>query len=199
MPPTDCRFAAATAALGRSHAADPTGEAAPYHQAVLQWVTTLAPDASDALRLAAQAQHIERWTIPRDRYPIDRDGYRTWRAVLSKMHAERAGQLLLAAGYDEVFAARVGALIRKHGLRRDPEAGLLQDAVCLTFVARQLEDFADGRDPDQVVRILAKTWAKMTPRGHAAARELSASLPPRAQALLARALEGPKPEGPARR
>ncbi|MCB1815180.1 MAG: DUF4202 family protein, partial [Candidatus Competibacteraceae bacterium] len=32
------------------------------------------PNASEALQLAARAQHIERWRIPRTTYPMTRQG-----------------------------------------------------------------------------------------------------------------------------
>jgi hypothetical protein len=49
------------------------------------------PDASEALKLAARCQHIERWKIPRSQYPQTRAGYQQWRASLRDFHADRAG------------------------------------------------------------------------------------------------------------
>jgi hypothetical protein len=36
------------------------------------------PNASEALKIAARGQHIERWIIPRNAYPMDRPGYHAW-------------------------------------------------------------------------------------------------------------------------
>ena len=38
--------------------------------------------ASDHLRIAARAQHIERWTSLRNSYPAGREGYLKWRSDL---------------------------------------------------------------------------------------------------------------------
>ncbi|MEM6994558.1 MAG: DUF4202 domain-containing protein [Myxococcota bacterium] len=184
------RLGAARAALFGCHDADPAGDARAYHEAVERWVVALDAEASAVVRLAAMSQHIERWTIPRAEYPMGRVGYRRWRSALSQLHARRAGEVLAAAGFDESVTARVGALLTKQRLRSDPEAGLLQDAVCLTFLERTLDGFAAGRDPAQLASILAKTWAKMTPRGQAAARALAPSLSQEAQTVLSEALAG---------
>ena len=150
-------------------------------------MTKLDPDAPVVVRLAALGQHLERWTVPRSEYPEGRTGYRTWRSGLSRMHAARSGEILREVGYDDATAQRVGELLTKKRLKSDAEVGLLEDAICLTFLELQLADFADGRDPDQVVQILQKTWDKMTPRGHAAAQALAPQLAQPAQRLLARA------------
>src|SRR5580704_11926729 len=55
-----------------------------YAQRLTDWVLRLRPNASEALRLAARGQHICRWEIPRDSYPMTRAGYLKWRADLKK-------------------------------------------------------------------------------------------------------------------
>ena len=37
------------------------------------------PDAPEYLKLAARCQHIGRWEIPRNSYPMDKKGYLQWR------------------------------------------------------------------------------------------------------------------------
>ena len=74
------RLAAAHAAFAAEHAEDPTGQAAPYHAALLGWVDRLDPTAPVVVRLAALGQHVRRWTIPRADYPEGRTGYRAWRS-----------------------------------------------------------------------------------------------------------------------
>ena len=87
MPDSD-RFTAAIAQIDAANAADPNresyqGRAEPrellYSRRMSDWLSRLAPDASEALRLAARGQHICRWTIPRGSYPMDRTGYLRWR------------------------------------------------------------------------------------------------------------------------
>lgn len=149
----------------------------------------LAPCASEALQLAARAQHLRRWTVPRASYPEGLAGYHRWRNDLKRLHAEWAGEILRDCGYEKAEIARVASLIRKEGLKTDPEAQTLEDAACLVFLEHYAAQFIERHDEDRVTGILAKTWSKMSDRARAAAGELS--LAPRLSALLARALIAP--------
>ena len=102
----------------------------------------LYPDASEALQLAARAQHIRRWTVPRASYPMDRAGYLRWRKDLKRKHAEWAGDILADCGYAEDEIARVGSLIRKENLKRDAEAQALEDVASIVFLEHYAADFA---------------------------------------------------------
>ena len=53
-----------------------------YAKRMTGWLEKLAPDASDALRLAVRCQHNGRWTIGRDEYPEGVKGYFQWRGRL---------------------------------------------------------------------------------------------------------------------
>lgn len=189
-------FAAAIARIDAAHMEDPNrevcdGVALPrelvYARRMSAWLDRLKPDASEALRLAVRAQHIRRWTIPRDSYPMDRAGYHRWRGVLARLHAETAGDILRETGYDESTIARVQALVRKERLKLDPETQILEDVVCLVFLENYFADFAGKHDGEELLRIVRKTWAKMSPR----ARETATALPvpPQARQLIAKALE----------
>ena len=59
------------------------------------------PNAPESLRLAARCQHICRWEIPRNAYPMDRVGYLTWRNDLKKLHAKKASEILSSVGYNQ--------------------------------------------------------------------------------------------------
>ena len=145
-----------------------------------------APDASEAVRLAARCQHIRRWTVPRDTYPDGRDGYRRWRTDLARFHADTAAAILRGAGYGGDTVARVGALLRKERLKSDPEVQLLEDVACLVFLQHYLPAFAPRHDADKLAGILRKTWRKMSARGHAAALKLD--LDPSLRQLVAQAV-----------
>ena len=86
-----------------------------YADRMTAMLARIDPDASEALRLAARCQHIERWKIPRGEYPMTRAGYEQWRTRLRDFHADRAAEILRATGYDEATIGRVRALIRKEG------------------------------------------------------------------------------------
>ncbi len=194
MPEPD-RLQRALAAIDAANAEDPhqisvRGESRPkelaHAELVSEWVLRLRPEASEALRLAARAHHLRRWAIPRSEYPTGRAGYHRWRRELQAMHATECAQLLEAAGYDADTIARVGELIRKQGLGREPEVQALEDAMCLVFLETQLADFSRQHEPEKLVDVLRKTARKMSP----AAIEQAAALPlePDARRLLERAL-----------
>ncbi|MGB8313243.1 MAG: DUF4202 family protein [Aestuariivirga sp.] len=51
------------------------------------------PDAPEVLRIAARAQHIARWAVPRANYAEGRIAYLNWRKDLQKYHAKDAAGL----------------------------------------------------------------------------------------------------------
>ena len=196
-------FARAVARLDEAHAQDPhrtlvDGVELPdellYARRMTAWLERLDPGASEALRLAVRCQHLRRWMIPRADYPMTRAGYHDWRSTLARFHAEQAGQILRDVGYDDVTVARVQSLVRKEGLKTDPEAQALEDVACLVFLENELADFAAKHDEAKVVNIVARTWRKMSDRGRAEALKLE--LPPGARGLIEKALARPAPPAP---
>ena len=160
-----------------------------YAQRMTAWLDNLAPEASEALRLAVRCQHIQRWTIPRHTYPMDRHGYLRWRTTLARFHADTAAAILRDVGYDDATIQRVQTLLRKERLKRDPEVQCLEDVICLVFLEHYLAAFATQHDEVKVLDILRKTWTKMSPRGHEVALTLPMS--PEARRLVEQALAEP--------
>jgi len=156
-----------------------------YARRMTERLDRFAPDASEALKLAARAQHICRWMIPRGDYPMDRVGYHRWRTALSKLHAEKAGKILREVGYDGSTIERVQTLILKRNLK-DPEVQTLEDVVDLVFLEHYFSDFAGKHDEEKLIGIIQKTWKKMSSRGREAALELD--LPAADRALIEKAL-----------
>ena len=159
-----------------------------YAQRLTGWVLRLCPDASEELRLAARCQHICRWEIPRNSYPMTRAGYLKWRADLKKFHAQKAGEILRESGYDETVILRVQELNLKKNFPDDPEVRLLEDALCLVFLQFQLADLAAKTDEDKTINALQKSWAKMSESARAEALKLNYG--EREKILLQRALNG---------
>jgi len=189
------RFARAIARFDAANAEDPRRERTEagdeakelvYARRMTDWLARLEPEASEALRLAARAQHLCRWRIPRAGYPDGRQGYLRWRRDCADLHASLAGDILRDEGYDAPTIERVGALLRKRGLPTDPEALALEDTACLVFLEHELATFAPKHDQAKLVRILERTWRKMSPRGQRVA--LALDLPPPARTLLEEAL-----------
>lgn len=146
-----------------------------YGERMSAMLARVYPDASELLQLAVRAQHIRRWQIPRDTYPMDRPGYLRWRKELGRKHGEWAGEILAASGYNADEISRVGSLLRKENLRRDPETQALEDVASLVFLAHYADAFAARHAPEKVVSILAKTLGKMSEHGRAAATALDLS------------------------
>lgn len=193
----DERFAAARAAFEVHHAADPrtterdgitTTVSLDYHARVESWLVRIAADAPMPVRLAALAQHVRRWEVPRASAPAGLAGYKRWRSELARRQADIAAATLAEVGWDDATIARVTEILLKKRLRSDPDVQLLEDAVCLRFLEDELATFAEGRDDDAVVGIIRKTWDKMSARGRDAALALAPALPERAAALVGRAL-----------
>ena len=155
-----------------------------YHQRLTYWAQKLSLDPSEALRLAARCQHLQRWAIPRATFPMDRVGYRRWRSALAEFHAKEAGAILRSVGYSEIVINRVGELLMKKRLRLDEEVQLFEDAICLVFLECELPEFVRKHDEMKVESVLRKTWKKMSPHGREAAHALSADLSGEIQVLL---------------
>lgn len=195
MQTLNTRLDAAMAAIDAANSEDPNrvrldGTDVPaelvYGQRMSAMLARIYPNASEALRLAVRAQHLRRWEIPRSTYPMDRAGYLRWRKELGRKHAEWAGEILASCGYDAEDIARVGSLLRKENLRRDPETQALEDVAALVFLAHYAEDFAAKHPPEKVVTILIKTLAKMSEQGKEAAGTLE--LPPSVRHALTQAV-----------
>ena len=145
-----------------------------------------SPNAPEAVQLAARAQHIRRWEVPRESYPAGRAGYLKWRTDLYKRHGDIAAEILAEVGYDHDTIDRVRTLLRKRGLKTDPDVQLLEDVICLVFLEHYFHDFAKKHDEAKLMSILQKTWRKMTDRAREAA--LGLDYAPEDLAVIQRAL-----------
>lgn len=164
------RLARVLAAIDAANAADPTledGEPAAllYGRRMSEELARLVPEPSEHLAIAARGQHVERWTVPRASYPEGREGYLAWRRALGAFHGERVAGLMAEAGYDAADGARVAAMLRKEGLKRDPEVQRLEDVICFVFLRWYAAGFLAGRAPEDAARIVAKTARKMSAEG----------------------------------
>ncbi|RKR84804.1 uncharacterized protein DUF4202 [Mucilaginibacter gracilis] len=157
-----------------------------YAIELYNWILKLEPQASEAVLLASRSQHIGRWTIPRNTYPDGKAGYLNWRSDLSKFHAQKAGELMLQAGYPDDFIADVQRIILKQKIKLDAEVQLMENALCLVFLQFQFQNFIQKHTDEKLIHIIKKTWNKMSQPGHSAALTLPYS--EKADALLGQAL-----------
>lgn len=184
MTPLAPRFQAVIAEIDAANAQDPRQESVAgtlrprevvYSERMSECLSRLYPEASEALRIAARAQHICRWQIPRDKYPLGREGYNAWRSACRDHHAALTSAIMRRHGYVDSEIAQVAKIIRKEQLKRDPESQALENVVAVIFVQHYLNEFiADHKDYDdaKLADILKKTLRKMDSTGHAAALAL---------------------------
>jgi hypothetical protein len=168
------RLEVVLAAIDSANAADPTQEdghpsALLYGQRMSAELDRLGPSASEHLRIAVRGQHVERWKVPRTSFPDGRAGYLAWRAHMGREHAERVSGMMAEAGYGEADRARVATLLRKEGIKRNPETQMLEDVACFVFLRWYAADFAARHAPADVARIVARTLRKMSAEARARA------------------------------
>ncbi len=157
-----------------------------FAERLTEEVLSLDPDASLPLLLAARCQHICRWEVPRNSQPMGRVGYLKWREGLKHHHAAKAGEILEDIDCPDAIIERVKSLNLKKDLQTDPECQTLEDALCIVFLKYQFDDLIESTDEEKMIRIVQKTWEKMSKRGQQAALSLDYSM--EAQQILDKAL-----------
>lgn len=181
--------------IDAAHAADPKRAADDrpaelvYADRMEAWVARAAAEPTPLLRLAARCQHLERWSVPRDTFPMDRPGYLKWRQSLYKKQAARAQELMLEAGMSSAEAAEAATWVAKIAPKTNPGTQALEDTACLVFLENEIEAFAAEHADyprEKFVDIIRKTWKKMSPRGQDLAKSLA--LPPAITELVAEAI-----------
>lgn len=119
------RFKLVLSKFLEAHKTDPENKSQQYHQTLTKYVNKLTGNnPSEALLLAANSQHIKRWTRPRSSYPDGLSAYKMWRTGLNKFHSETAKEIMLDSGYseeeDSLLLSRVNDLLLKKHLQRPP-------------------------------------------------------------------------------
>jgi hypothetical protein len=147
-----------------------------YSNRMYERLMRFCPNASEAIQIASKAQHIRRWEISRESYPMDRLGYLKWREDLKKFHAKTTAAILEKSGYDAEFIARVSFLIEKKLLKKDEETQLLEDVICLVFLEHYFVPFVHKHDEEKMKNIILKTWNKMSKNGREEALKLNFSV-----------------------
>src|SRR5690554_6990363 len=164
-----------------------------YSLHMTRWLFALEPEPSERMQIACRAQHLERWKMPRSDYPEGRKSYYEWRLACGRMHGRRAAEIMAECGYPESECERVEVIVTKRELRKDADTQLLEDVACMVFLEKYFAQFyADNAEYDREkwLRIVRRTWGKMSQRAHERALVLSEKLPEHLQALLQEALSG---------
>jgi hypothetical protein len=190
------RFNRTIALFDAANAEDPNLDAGQpkelrYAQRMTEMINRYAPEASEAAQLAVRAQHIRRWTVPRNTYPVTKEGYFAWRTGLYKFHADTAGELMRQAGYDDAMIDQVKKAVGKRALKVNPDTQMLEDTASLVFIEHYMLDFAASKpDYDEAhwLVIIRKTWKKMSDAAHAFALSGKLKLPEPLIPLITKAI-----------
>jgi ribosomal protein L15E len=198
---TNENYQAAIAAFDQANMEDPNKEMADgkeypkellYAQRMSDMQERYAPEASEAVKLAVRAQHIQRWKTPRSSYPMDKQGYLQWRTGLYKFHADTAGSLMQQAGYDDEMVDRVKKIVGKKGLKVNAETQLMEDVVDLVFLEHYMAGFVAQHpeyDEAKWIPIIRKTWEKMSKSAHEFALSGKVRLPEALVPLILKAVK----------
>ena len=159
-----------------------------HAQQMSAWLRRLVPEPDELLRIAVRGQHLQRWQLSRRDYPEGRQGYLKWRREQGVRASATTARLMQEAGYSSEDAERVASLIRKEGLGRDEAVQVVEDCACLVFLGNYFADFSARVEHEHMVRIVQKTWRKMSQQ----ARDLALELPmaPEARQIVEEALSG---------
>ena len=165
-----------------------------YGRRMAEMIERYAPEADEVMKIAVRGQHIERWKTPRDSYPMTREGYLAWRTGLYKYHAERVGEIMKEAGFDERSIERARQAVGKRALKINPDTQLLEDVTDLVFIEHYMLEFA-GQHPEYTeekwLDIIRKTWKKMSARAHEFALSGKLKLPEPLVPLITKAVTTP--------
>jgi hypothetical protein len=202
---------AALARIDAVHDASPAREGGPapgqvlgereYCMQVERWARALHQAGSGRgsalpipLLLAARAQHLERYAIPRSSHPKGKAGYLKWRSAVKRRQGERIAEVLSGGAFSEAEIERVKKLVSKSiPLAKDGHMQIIEDATCLVFLETELDHFAatgisGPKNDAMMINILSKTWLKMSRHGHAMALGIQ-TFSPRMLGCMCEAIE----------
>ncbi len=200
MPLSQHQFEQAVALIDAANAEDPNevsenGKMCPkehlYARRMSDMLERYAPEADDAMKLAVRAQHIQRWKSPRDAFPMNRQGYHKWRSELYNFHAETAAGLLAQAGCPESVIERVRKAVGKKEPKTNPDTQLVEDVAALVFIEHYMLEFAEKHpeyDEEKWIRIILRTWNKMSETGQKFALSGTLKLPEPLVPLIQKAI-----------
>ena len=148
-----------------------------YSERMTDCTSEIYPNASEELQIAARAQHICRWQIPRTDYARDRQGYLAWRKACREHHVKLTSDIMKKHGYRENQVEQVANIIKKQHLKREPDSQALENVVVVVFAKHYLEEFVarNEHDEEKLVNILRKTFRKLDAAGYSEIAKLDVS------------------------
>ncbi len=162
-----------------------------YAHRMSEMLERFNPQADEVAKLAIRGQHIERWKSPRDAYEMNRKGYHLWRTNLYRFHADRVGEIMAEAGYDDASIERAKKAVAKRQLRTNADTQLVEDVAGLVFIEHYMLAFAEKHpeyDEHKWIDIIRKTWRKMSAQAHEFALSGALKLPESLVPLIQKAV-----------
>ncbi len=151
-----------------------------YTHRMADMLERYSPDADDVMKLAIQAQHIQRWQSPRNAYPMNKKGYHQWRTNLYQFHADTLATLMQTADYSKTDIDRAKQAVGKKSLKSNPDTQLLEDVSALVFIEYYMQAFVDKHpeyDEEKWISIILRTWNKVSETGQKFALSGALKLP----------------------
>ena len=182
---TEIQYIKAVELINSVHNQDPNSETIDgvdikaellYSQRMLAILQKVQPNASLELQMAAQCQHISRWSIPRTTFSMDKKGYYQWRAAIMEHQLSVTSSVLKQAEINEQSIEIVVDTLKNKADKTNINASIIEDTACLTFIKWYLVPFAGQFDPEKAKVILQKTANKMSERGLKLIPELQLSV-----------------------
>lgn len=171
---TEIQYTKAVELINSVHNQDPNSETVDgseikvellYSQRMLSILKKVQPNASLELKLAAQCQHISRWSISRATFSMDKKGYYQWRASIMEHQLSVTTSVLKQAEINNQSIEIIIDALKNKADKTNTNASIIEDTACLTFIKWYLVPFAGQFDPEKAKVILQKTAGKMSARG----------------------------------
>jgi hypothetical protein len=161
-----------------------------YGQYMTNCIEQYFPQSNELLQIAVRAQHIKRWDLKRTAFAEGKAGYYQWRIEQGRLHAQLTKSIMLENSYNENEAESTACILRKEKLKTNDDTQTLEDVACLVFLQYYFDAFAakytEKGNEAKIIRIVQKTWGKMSDRGHEIA--LSLTLPDHLAVIVGKAL-----------
>ncbi|MCP4449713.1 MAG: DUF4202 domain-containing protein [Myxococcales bacterium] len=82
-------------------------------------------------------------------------------------------EIMAEVGFSEAVCERVASRIGKQERTIDDESQTLEDVACMVFLEFEFEAFAAKHERPKLIRIVQKTWKKISERARATALQLT--------------------------
>lgn len=130
----------------------------------LEWLLRLAPDADQALQLAAMAHDIDRAIEEIKVNRADFDDYNAFKAAHARNGAEILRPILTACGVERHIVDEACRLVEVHEVGGDPGSDLLKDVDSISYFDVNLPLYYQREGWDETKRRSRWGYQRLSPR-----------------------------------